>query len=93
MMRDIFDVPCETFVLQSKSPIPAWDLKLQLIQGIKAKPKNQKPSLLVFSYAGHGLSKFYTCVSCLWRARMYGRLSMPPAHNSVIGHYLQQSTL
>ncbi|CAG8897742.1 unnamed protein product [Penicillium egyptiacum] len=55
MMRDIFDVPCETFVLQSKSPIPAWDLNLQLIQGIKAKIKNQKPSLLVFSYIGHGV--------------------------------------
>jgi hypothetical protein len=55
MMRDMFDVSCQTFVLQSKSPIPAWDLNLQLIEAIKAKLKNQKPSLLVFSYAGHGV--------------------------------------
>jgi hypothetical protein len=55
MMRDMFDVPCETFVLQSKSPIPEWDLNLQLIKAVKAKLKNQKPSLLVFSYAGHGV--------------------------------------
>ena len=39
MMHDIFDTPCETFVLESKSSIHAWDLKLQLVQGIKAKLK------------------------------------------------------
>ncbi|KAJ5371709.1 hypothetical protein N7517_003715 [Penicillium concentricum] len=55
MMRDVFDVPCETFVLKSKSPFPEWDLNIQLIQAIKANVKNQKPHLLVFSYAGHGV--------------------------------------
>jgi hypothetical protein len=55
MMRDMFDVPCETFLLNSKSSMAAWDLKLQLIQAIKANLKNLKPSLLVLSYAGHGV--------------------------------------
>ncbi|KAJ5153654.1 uncharacterized protein N7500_009093 [Penicillium coprophilum] len=54
MMRDMFDIPCKTLVLQSQSQFPAWDLNVQLVDEIKAKLKNQKPSLLIFSYAGYG---------------------------------------